>query len=170
MYDLQVKHINVEPIILRLSKMLSQGEVAVLRASKIEARVDEMIRAMVVEMWTEMDRTIAEVVTLEVKVPSTWWQHFKEKYFPLWLAKWYPVVYTYRSESVQRYNLCPHNETGPRKGPNKHIAFLAGGPNALLSPPQPQPLQPTGWGTRYSVDGLAGEDYRPDSPLHYRPR
>ena len=46
----------------------------------------------------------AEVVSIVVKAlgqtleeihyPSTWWQAFKQHFFPRWLLRWFPVEYT----------------------------------------------------------------------------
>lgn len=35
------------------------------------------------------------------KYPADWWQAFKERWFPGWLLKRYPVVYTHREFQVK---------------------------------------------------------------------
>lgn len=37
-----------------------------------------------------------DVFTKTVSYPATWWQHFKESYFPDWLLRWFPVRYAHR--------------------------------------------------------------------------
>ena len=35
-----------------------------------------------------------ELKPIKLKWPLTWWEHFKERHFPGWLKKKYPVKYT----------------------------------------------------------------------------
>ena len=50
-----------------------------------------------------------ETHTVTVEYPETWWQSFKEQYFPAWIKKKYPVRYKKKSETVTftAYNLYP---------------------------------------------------------------
>lgn len=56
---------------------------------------DEALYRLETEVWCE--RLQDETVTLkasaveDVRVPSTWWQHFKRDCFPLWLLRKFPV-------------------------------------------------------------------------------
>ena len=53
--------------------------------------------------------------------PSSWWEHFKESYFPAWALKCWPVQYT--SMPFTSYRVCPHSsENWPNR---KHIEFLS---------------------------------------------
>lgn len=38
---------------------------------------------------------------VEFKYPADWWQAFKERWFPAWLLKSYPVIYTHREFQVK---------------------------------------------------------------------
>jgi hypothetical protein len=38
---------------------------------------------------------------VEFKYPADWWQAFKERWFPEWLLKRYPVAYTHREFQVK---------------------------------------------------------------------
>ena len=50
-----------------------------------------------------------EIHTVTVEYPETWWQAFKEQYFPLWLKKKCSIRYKKKSETVKftAYNLYP---------------------------------------------------------------
>jgi len=50
-----------------------------------------------------------ETHTVTVEYPETWWQAFKEQYFPLWLKVECPIKYKTKSETVTftAYNLYP---------------------------------------------------------------
>ena len=37
---------------------------------------------------------------VEVKYPRDWWQHFKLRWFPIWLKKRYPVIFTVETIKV----------------------------------------------------------------------
>lgn len=39
-----------------------------------------------------------------VKIPDTWWDHFKDTYFNAWLLRYFPVKYKY----FEQYKVCPH--------------------------------------------------------------
>lgn len=51
---------------------------------------------------------------IKVSYPSTWWQHFKQRWFPKWVLKKWPVKLTIKIMEAQHYypNLpqtCPEN-------------------------------------------------------------
>ena len=52
---------------------------------------------------------INEEKTATVEYPGTWWQAFKEQYFPAWLKNKYPIQYKRKAETVTctAYNLYP---------------------------------------------------------------
>lgn len=52
-----------------------------------------------------------------------WWQAFKDRWFPTWLKKRYPVRTTETLIATNRYNVCPHIVI---ELPNAHLSYLAG--------------------------------------------
>ena len=50
-----------------------------------------------------------ETHTVTVKYPETWWQMFKEQYFPTWLKEKCPIKYGTNAETIKftAYNLYP---------------------------------------------------------------
>lgn len=48
-------------------------------------------------IWAEEDH----VRRFEFKVPATWWQHFKERFFRGWLRRRFPVRYQVHSVDVE---------------------------------------------------------------------
>ena len=59
-----------------------------------------------------------ETVRLEVNTPSDWWQHLKERWFPAWARRRWPVLYTTKFQSVElkRYMLYPDFPLPGHKG------------------------------------------------------
>jgi len=46
------------------------------------------------EMVAQMDAfVLKDEKSLTVKVPATWWDHFKDDHYPKWLQKVFPVRY-----------------------------------------------------------------------------
>lgn len=131
-----------------------------MRGMQFHSYVDAIARNMILELEAHIDLTLAEIVKLEVRVPSTWWQHFKEQCFPSWLVKRFPVDYTVKaSQELRRYNACPHSpiKCDDFNGNVAHLKFLAGGLNAIRTPTQPQPLQSPGRRSEHRPDDQPGE-------------
>jgi len=87
---------------------LNQLETAILERFKVVVRkaltVDELVSLDNVELTSKYD-DILQALVLElraylaserlsgIKYPKDWWQAFKERWFPKWLLKRYPVQY-----------------------------------------------------------------------------
>jgi len=53
-----------------------------------------------------------------VKIPATWWDHFKETYFSAGLLRYFPVKYKY----FEQYKVCPHVQVTEN---SKHFEWLS---------------------------------------------
>ena len=65
---------------------------AVMDAAKFQLCrdvVDQMLYEMRVFVWAEDLGENIQVVAVEQ--PADWWQHFKERWFPAWLLRRFPV-------------------------------------------------------------------------------
>ena len=58
----------------------------------------------------------------DIKYPSDWKESFKERWFPEFLKKRYPIRYTYKPTLINHYHLCPHADAPWNTG--SHITFL----------------------------------------------
>jgi hypothetical protein len=65
------------------------------------------------ETWTEAVTTAL--------FPRTWWDHFKERWFPGWLEARYPVRYQSFTLTTHHYHVCPHLPSDPK---DEHLLFL----------------------------------------------
>ena len=59
---------------------------------KLSTRRDEWLRALVVKL--EGYVLSENLERYEFEYPRDWWEAFKERWFPAWLLKRYPVLYT----------------------------------------------------------------------------
>ena len=62
-----------------------------------------------IRMLIPAEKINEEARTATVEYPGTWWQAFKEQYFPAWLKKKCPIIYKRKSETVTCtfYNMYP---------------------------------------------------------------
>jgi hypothetical protein len=118
----------------RVEERLSELE---LRCSnvRLDAHHDMALRHLVfaLDAWAAAGQKV-EVYVHETTVrwPATWWQHFKQAWFPRWLLRRFPVVTATRvvkTKVVTAVNVCPHLTVDPER---RHVEFL------LLTPEQPR--------------------------------
>lgn len=107
-----------------LKAMISRGEFSQYR--------DEMRRSIIVNFTTYIHGMTKERVTVHEKWPRTWWDAFKERWFPQWaIARW-PVEYR-RIDIDQPIYLavCPHLEDKPQR---THLEWMAAQWDAAVKP------------------------------------
>jgi len=63
-----------------------------LDSISVEAQLDRSIGALVVAMWSGI-YAATKTTDVSVTVPATWLDHFKLRWFPMWLICKYPVKY-----------------------------------------------------------------------------
>jgi len=61
------------------------------------------------------------VSTASTKRPLDWWQYFKERWFPQWLIRKYPLDWEYILTKHTTLNVCPHIKFPDRE---PHLQFL----------------------------------------------
>lgn len=68
--------------------------IANLEIKSLETILDNTIGLMRIEMHARIYGK--EGQRIEVKWPATWWQHVKERFFPKWALRRWPVTYSAR--------------------------------------------------------------------------
>ena len=60
--------------------------------------------------WLKIYRALEGMTEVdEREIPDTWWDHFKDEKFPLWLKRFFPVKYrTIRLKVKKNLAVCPH--------------------------------------------------------------
>jgi hypothetical protein len=58
--------------------------------------------------WWALGKSITKTVVNTVKYPTTWKDAVKERFYPNFLKKRFPVNYTYSDVEITHYHICPH--------------------------------------------------------------
>ena len=70
--------------------------------------VDKRIEELAMEMRSMLAGRMEERIDIEEKWPSDWWQAFKDRWFPKWALRRWPVHYLFVSCHKQIWRVCPH--------------------------------------------------------------
>lgn len=65
--------------------------------------------------WTLFGKKIEER-----KYPSTWWDAFKDRWFPKFMRDWFPVNF----DHFQLYNICPHLAFAWKDQSDLHLTWI----------------------------------------------
>lgn len=58
--------------------------------------------------------TETNTIVTDLYVPVTWWDHFKQDYFPIWLQIYFPINYNrfdhsvHNTTNIYETKICPH--------------------------------------------------------------
>lgn len=97
----------------------------ILKAVKVRCASvvpDEISRSLRLELKDLADYTAAGLVaqleaflygeeashSVQFSAPADWWQHFKDRWFPHWLRKRFPVQYRTQTTTMHAAKLFPH--------------------------------------------------------------
>jgi hypothetical protein len=95
--DVQIKTIELETVWFNLAASINESLfVKPLDFSNYAKGLLLEIRKYV---WSQ--KLESKTVKLEIKVPTSWWQHLKQDHFPQWAVKKWPVRYKTESKSYQ---------------------------------------------------------------------
>ena len=83
------------------------------------AYLDTTIAKIQIVLWSNK---IREEVQETIKFPRDWWQAVKERFFPKFLKRKYPVKYQYRDIVFHHFHTCPHID---RAVEGNHLEFLS---------------------------------------------
>ena len=90
----------------------------------VEEVVEHCCEKLVIELRKKLLANKVQQVEETVSYPASWWQHFKEQYFPVWLKKKFPVrkrKVVVRLERWEGYPLC--RRVFPEMGPPYYYVF-----------------------------------------------
>ena len=96
------------------------GEAMLLRNLEVRSHFDRMTQSLVLELRS-MAASRERVETEEMKLPDGWWEAFKERWFPGWALKRWPVKWKRFVVTTRVYHCCPHLDVRAN-GP--HLEFL----------------------------------------------
>lgn len=127
------KYVDIEEIILQRIKF---GVVEVMDASLLEEikisdpLFDFVSNSIAIKLkgfvyGIDIGKKESTYYGEEVKYPSNWWEAFRERFFPNFWKRKFPIIYNEIPTEVTVYqdfkNICPHIPKSPL---NEHIYFL----------------------------------------------
>lgn len=99
---------------------------AAVKRAKAETLADPVARQLVTAIETYMwGNEVHRTVTGNVRFHASWWQGFKDSFFPDWLKRHYPVRWERRETSVSFQHVCPHLAIETRDDEKVHLRYLA---------------------------------------------
>jgi hypothetical protein len=86
--------ISLEPMVICSSKRISETEIEVMPTASIRKNIlNDILIDLRLDLLKEFIEPDVKNINIELEIPKTWFQHFKEDYFPKWLLEKFPVKY-----------------------------------------------------------------------------
>ena len=99
-----------------------------LDRSKWRTSEDVMAQEIAIELDTYVMGLGDETISIHERWPKTWWDAFKERWFPLWAVKRWPVDFNRIDIEEKTYKaVCPHLESPDNVQCYEFISGHAGG-------------------------------------------
>ena len=88
----------------------------------VQAQIDHLANSLVVQLYASMPAILDEVIDIHRSWPATWWDAVKERWYPKWALRRWPVKYQRIDVHRPVYKaVCTHL---PMEGNGPHIQFL----------------------------------------------
>lgn len=120
MQPFEFEKVVCEVLRYQVQQLLSK-ETMLMRNSELKAWIDQQARGMILELRTMAVAKHRKEEIDWVKYPSDWWEAFKERWFPKWMLRRWPVNYKRKVVQQNVYHCCPHMDI---KVQSNHIEFL----------------------------------------------
>ncbi len=120
---LNIKAITVDCVGLHTGTRMSYRHMAGLRSTmQLQSHIEDELRALVLSLYAYVAGVPKEHLKIQRRWPKTWRDAFKERWFPAWWLRRWPVEYDkINIDRVVSWSVCPHIE-GP-KG-RSHVFWL----------------------------------------------
>lgn len=116
----EFEQVVCEVVRYQIQKHLSR-ELTLLRNLELKSWMDQHARSVVVELTSVALAKHRKEETGWVSYPADWWEALKERWFPKWMLRRWPVKYTKRVVEQTVYHCCPHMDIEAR---SNHVKFL----------------------------------------------
>lgn len=116
---LNIKRLIAEKIRLRVGYAVPSE---VVKRAEIQSWADDITESLIVELDTYFVGMAGDRVCVLRRWPQTWWDAVKERWFPVWAKRRWPVQYEVIDIDEPLYSaVCPHVDV-PDKRP--HLEWL----------------------------------------------
>ncbi len=119
----EIRHLTLEALRLRLTKAFSRRYgLYTAESTTLTQEVNYLVDAFIYEvevklaasnLWTEIEKVS--------RVPLSWWDAFKLRWFPSWLLARYPADWKEIETELYHIHVCPHLNANPQED---HLRFL----------------------------------------------
>ncbi len=89
---------------------------------ELSFRAEQATRCLIVELRGFVLGKKEGRVVVNERWPSDWWQAFRERWFPAWWLRRWPVQYKTLQIDKQCWRVCPHLDMKADQSP--HVEFL----------------------------------------------
>ncbi len=121
--DKTLRRFTAEKVFLVNSKLIPVSEVVGRKPVHLVAALDAAKDELVVSLTSYIYGLLDDRIKIYEEYPEDWWQAFKERWFPAWILRRYPVKYRVIDIDRKIYKaVCPHVNK-PDNG--SHFTWLA---------------------------------------------
>lgn len=120
---MNIERIEAEILHAHRAKRISEIELQFCKDNaQIHYHVDRCRRELIMSMDVWFAGIADHEVHIDEEYPATWWDAFKDRWFPLWLKLRFPPRYKriFVKETIYKA-VCPHLHV---RGANDHVEFL----------------------------------------------
>jgi len=113
-FAIPLSDFNIDIVKVSMRKAIRYEEYQDLRVQYGIEAIQESADIMVLNLMAYVTGKIVEKIHIDVEYPADWWEAFKDRWFPEFMPKRWPVKVTRIKVNEDRYMICPHLTTEPR--------------------------------------------------------
>ncbi len=117
-----IQQVMVEKVHVTCQEVLSE-ELFIANHVDLQAACDHVAHVMVLRLQSSVLGKQHGKIDVERQWPADWWQAVRERWFPRWWLKRWPVRYCQVSVHEVVWNVCPHLNIKTMDG-QRHLEFL----------------------------------------------
>lgn len=106
----EIKTLVCDRCLVAVEEHLSSRELRSLASTaELESRMEAMTRSLAVTLSAQFPGVLKTRIQISEQWPKTWWDAFKERWFPQWVLRRCPVEYEriYVDQPIYE-RVCPH--------------------------------------------------------------
>lgn len=121
--NIAFEHVYVKKVRNSLSRTILFKELENLHGLEVDCFINHTVKELVVKLHAYTVGSHMRNIHVDHSCPENWWEAFKERWFPDWILRRWPLKYkVIRIHERIATKVCPHITI---KGDHDCIAFLA---------------------------------------------
>ena len=119
---MELRRYTAEKINLEASRSIGRARLAAISRANLASYEEASTGALVLQLSTYVHGMTKERIVYQRSWPVTWWDHFKERWFPGWaLARWPAKYDRVHIDEPKFLAVCPHLQDDER---NRHLEWM----------------------------------------------